>query len=100
MLTHFLADVDGATSSLNLECPFELAIGCLTTLSERLSHLGKDTGVFAAYDIISAPLKVMFIGRKKWDVPAYPDLVKTFNIVSKMNKEELYRQLYNLSAIP
>ena len=99
-LNRLLTDVDGATSSVNLDRPFELAIGSPTVLSERPPHLGKDAGNFEAYDINSGPLKVTFIGRKKWDVPAYPNVVKAFNIVSKIDREEIYRQLYDLSAIP
>ena len=33
-LNHFLADEDGATSSVNLDCPFEVAISSPTVLSE------------------------------------------------------------------
>ena len=98
-LNCFLADADGATSSVNLDRPFELTIGSSTVLSERPPHL-KDTGNFEAYDRISVPLKVTFIGHKKWDVPAYPNVVKTFNIVLKLCREEIYCQLYDLSAIP
>ena len=99
-LNRLLTDVDGATSSVSLDRPFELAIGSPTVLSERPPHLGKGAGNFEAYDINSGPLKVTFIGRKKWDVPAYPNVVKAFNIVSKIDREEIYRQLYDLSAIP
>ena len=86
---HFLADEDGETSSFNFDCPFELAIGNLTVLSEQPPHLEKDTGDFEAYDIIYRPLKVAFIGRNKQDIPAYPNVVKKFNIVSKIDWEEI-----------
>ena len=82
-LNRCLADVDGATF-----------------LSERPPHLEKDTGNFEAYNIISGPLKVTFTGHKHWDVPLYPNVVKTSNVVSKIDREEMYRQLYDFSAIP
>ena len=82
-LNRCLADVDGATF-----------------LSERPPHLENNAGNFEAYDIISGPLKVTFIECKNWDVPVYPNVVKTSNIVSKIDREEMYRQLYDLSAIP
>ena len=99
-LNRILADEDGATSSVNLDCPFELAIGSPTVLFKQPPHLEKDTGNFEAYNVISGPLKVTFIGRKKWDIPAYPNVAKTFKIVSKIDREVIYRQLYDLSAIP
>ena len=51
-------------------------------------------------DIIFEPLQVTFIWRKKCDTPVYPNVVKPFNIVSKMDEQEIYCHLYDLPAIP
>ena len=75
-LNRFITDADGATSSVNLVCTFELVIDSPTVLSKQSPHLEEDIGNFEAYDIIFGPLKVTFIERKKWDVPAYPNVFK------------------------
>ena len=93
LLRRYLTDEGGATLSVDLDC-LELAIGSPTVLSERPAHLGKDVGTFDAFDIISWPLKVDFAGGNKWNVPAYSDIVKTFNVVAKLEREELYRQFH------
>ena len=89
ILNCFLADADGATSSVNLGCLFELVIGSPTVLPEQSPHSEKNTDNFEAY-IISGPLNATYIRNKKWGILAYPNIVKTFNIVSETDQEEIY----------
>ena len=51
---------------------------------------------FEVFDIISWSFKVDFAGGNKWNLPAYPDIVKTFSVVAKLEQKELYCQFYNI----
>ena len=93
LLRRYLADVDGPTVSVDLDC-LELAIGSPKILSEPPAHLGKDIGTFDVFNIIAGPLEASFRGGNKWNVPAYPAVVETFKVVLKLQREENYRHLY------
>ena len=93
LLRRYLADVDGPTVSVDLDC-LELAIGSPKILSDSPTHLGKDIDTFDVFNIIAGPLEASFWGGNKWNVPAYPAVVGTFKVVVKLQREENYRQLY------
>ena len=59
-------------------------------LDERPKHLGQDVGQFPIYNIIAGPLDATFVGSSKWSIPEYPDVVKIFHIIWKLDTENEY----------
>ena len=59
LLRRYLADVDGPTVSVDLDC-LELAIGSPKILSDSPTHLGKDIDTFDVFNIIAGPLEASF----------------------------------------
>ena len=90
----FLNDVDGYTVGLELHC-LDFAIGLPVILQERLAHLGNDVGFFPTWNIIAGPLQSKYLRGTKWEILEYPNLVKTYNIVKILNREETHKSIYN-----
>ena len=93
--THqFLNDLDGDTVSLELDC-LDLAIGSLVILQEWPAHLGSDVGFFPAWNIIAGSLQAKYLSGTKWEITEYPNLVKAYNVVKKLNREETQKCVYD-----
>ena len=90
----FLNDVDRYTVSLEIDC-LDLAIGSTVILQERPAHLGSDVGFFPTWNIIAGPLQSKYLSGTKWEILEYPNLVKTYNIVEKLNREETHKSIYD-----
>ena len=82
----FLNDVDCYTVGLEIDC-LDLAIGSTVILQEWPSHLGSDVGFFPTWNIIAGPLQSKYLSGTKWEILEYTNLVKTYNIVEKLNRE-------------
>ena len=89
----FLNDVDGYTVGLELHC-LDFAIGLPVILQERLAHLGSDVGFFPTWNIIAGPLQSKYLSGTKWEILEYPNLVKAYNIVKILNREETHKSIY------
>ena len=87
-------DVDGYTVSLELDC-LNLAIGPPVILQERLAHLGSDVGFFSTWNIIAGPLQAKYLSGTKLEIIEYPNLVKTYNVVKKLNRKETHKSIYD-----
>ena len=94
VLKRFLRDENGPTESLELDC-LSLAVGSPEALEEPPKHLGHDIGVFLAHDIIAGPLDLTIKSSTKWNAPEYRLVVKTFNFVEKMPRQEEYNRLFS-----
>ena len=90
----FLKDADGPTDGLELHC-LDLAIGSPIILNERPPHLERDLGFFPTYNIIAGPLNAKYISGAKWEIPEYPNVVKTYNAVVKLDREETHSSIYS-----
>ena len=86
----FLLDQGGAAAALEVEC-LKKKHGISTTILEVVPpHLKRDIGVFPLHNVISKPLLVTPKIGGKLDIPEYHDLVKTFNYIKNINREQLY----------
>ena len=94
VLKRFLRDENGPTESLELDC-LSLAVGSPEVLEEPPKHLGCDIGAFLAHDIIAGSLDLTIKLSTKWNAPEYPLVVKTFNFVEKMSRQEEYNRLFS-----
>ena len=90
----FLNDVDGYTVGLELDC-LNLAIGPPVILQERLAHLGSDVGFSLTWNIIAGPLQAKYLSGTKLEIIEYPNLVKTYNLVKKLNRKETHKSIYD-----
>ena len=79
--------VDALEDGLELDC-LDLVIGSPIILNERPPHLERDLGFFSTYNIIAGPLNAKYISGTKWEIPEYPNVVKTYNAVVKLGWEE------------
>ena len=90
----FLKDADGPTDGLELHC-LDLAIGSPIILNERPPHLERDLGFFPTYNIIAGPLNAKHTSGTKWEIPEYPNVVKTYNMAVKLDWEETHSSIYS-----
>ena len=86
VLNRFSEDKDWPARSLVLDC-LKLAVGSPTVFYEWPRHLGQDVEEFPIYDTIAGPLDATFVRSSKWSIPKYPDVVKTFHIVYKLDRQ-------------
>ena len=93
IIRRFLSEAEGSVDCLELDC-LELAVGSPVILSERLDTIGRDIGMFSAFNIIAGPLDATLQSGKKWMIPDYPNVVKTFKIIKKLDRQAEFRKLY------
>ena len=85
----YLFDVDGPTTDLFMSC-LKPGVGSTTILEESPEDL-TDEGKFPIYNVIAGPLNVLPIKGRKWEIPDYPKLRKFFDMVAKMDRQELVK---------
>ena len=90
----FLQDDNGPAAALEVEC-LKPHVGSGTVLESTPIHL-PDIGVFAIHNVISASLNVFPVSSNyrssgKWNVPEYDSLKSIFDLVEKMNREEVHK---------
>ena len=94
MNKRFLVDENGPTQGLELDC-LKQPVGLTTILEEVPSHLCRDILVFEAFDIIAGPLNATLTKGVKWEIPEYPKVKKTFDLVEKMERKKDYERIYH-----
>ena len=57
-------------------------------------HLQRDVGLFSIPDIIAGTLTGIYKGKGTWLFEEYPDVVNTFLLVSKVNRDAEYANIY------
>ena len=90
----FLSEKDGPVDELELDC-LKPALGPSTTiLEEPPNHLGKDLGMFKAYDIIAAPRELTYCEGQKWKFENYGRLHRYFEILerSKLKRINMFQR--------
>ena len=90
-----MADKEGPTVSLEMDCLKPTVTSTSTELHKLPSHLPRDIGIFPAYYIIEGPLKVNFLKKGKWSIPAYPQVVQTYTCVVKCNRKTKYDRWFS-----
>ena len=90
----FLKDADGPIDGLELDC-LNLPIGLPIILNERPTQLERDLGFFRTYNIFGGPLNAKYISGTKWEIPEYPNVVKIYNAVVKLDREETHSCIYS-----
>ena len=87
-IRRFLVDEDGQASALEIDC-LRPHVGSDTFLDSVPPHLTPDVDVFSIHDIVDGPLEVLPLKAGKWNVPAYLDLKKKFEIDCQIEREAL-----------
>ena len=90
----FLNDVNGHTVGLVIDC-LDLAIGSPEISQERPAHLGSDVGFFPTWNFIACPLQAKNVSGTKWKIIQFPNLIKTYNVVKRLNREETRKSIYD-----
>ena len=89
----FLVGANGPVHNIELDC-LKPAVGKTTILQEIPEHLPRDIGLFHIH-VISGPLKIIRLKNGKWNVPEYPKLKKTFELMEKLDRKREYKRLYS-----
>ena len=92
-IRRFLQEKDGVAQFLEIDSAAAFK-PTTTELLEFPPYLGRDVCLFSIPDIIAGPLKGSYLGQGKWNFPDYPDCVTTFIMVSKMDRDDEYANLY------
>ena len=88
----FLQDVNGPTAAIEVEC-LKAHVGSGTVLQSTPSHLPKDVDIFAIHNVMSVPLSnVQPLKGDRWNVPNYPLLRESFDVVSKIDRKEEHKK--------
>ena len=89
----FLLDVDWPTTEIQFNC-LKPHVGSGTILESPPEHL-PDIYVCKIFNIIVGPIRVIPTtkGSKKWDVPDYAEIKKTFAMCSGIDRESLWNNL-------
>ena len=89
VIRRFLQDSKRVAQFLELDCLQPAFKTKTTQLLEIPGHLPRDNGLFPIPDIIAGPLYGEHLGNIRWLFPEYPDVVTTYILVSKMNRETI-----------
>ena len=89
----FLADSDGPAESIELDC-LKPHFGSGKILEGIPDHLPRDLDIFKVSDIIAGPLDVNILRGNKWEVKEYDDVKRTFEQVTKFDREKEYRGIF------
>ena len=74
-----------------LEC-LKPNIGSTNVLQSPPEHL-PDIDKFSTFNVIAGPLKVIPLKGKKWEVPSYNALKKTFEVATKIDRKKELMEL-------
>ena len=88
----FLQDVNGPTSSLEIDC-LKLQAGNSTVLESVPLHLPRDIFVCPLHNVIAGPLTVVPLKGDKWNIPEYGAIKKRFNEVIHLDRESMVQYL-------
>ena len=93
-IRRFLKSKDGSAQFLELDC-LQGSISTTTTeLVEVSPHLQRDITLFALPNIIAGRLNGAYIGNGRWSFADYPDVITTFILVSKIDRDSEYGEVY------
>ena len=89
-MRQLLADTNGVTTNLLLDCLSPAVTKSATELHEVPAHLPRDIGLFETYHIIPEPLDEIFKNNATWRFNKYPLVVKSFEMSLKTDREQVY----------
>ena len=84
----FCIDENGKAVSVQISC-LKPRVGLETVLEETPEHL-PDFHIFPIHDIIFGPLSAIALRMKKFNIPAYNDVLTQFNTVKQLDRKSLF----------
>lgn len=83
------------TTAVEIDC-LKPHVGSETILESVPEHLGGDVGRFPLYNVIAGPLEVIPMRGRKWNVPGYESLKKTFQKCCSIDRKKIYDEFFEV----